>query len=131
MPEAERQRIWEHRQHLNEDLNNLANYFLLAESFLLAAAVALKAERPSITSISLVAVGLGITIVSALVLNKQRFVLNTLKHACDDYFPEYRALRERRLKSGWRLSNTLVLSLIAPLIFGLAWAAIAVDMWIT
>lgn len=128
--ESEKQRIWEHRQHLNDDLNNLGNYFLLAQSFLLAVAGTLGDRRLTITSVAIVAVGLSLTIISCLVLGKQRFLLGNLKSACERYFPEYQMLRAERDASSWHFSNTLILSLVVPVIFGLAWLAVGLDLFL-
>ena len=46
MDAREEDRVWDHRQHLNDDFNNLSNYFLLAQSFLIAAATSSLDRSP-------------------------------------------------------------------------------------
>jgi hypothetical protein len=92
MDGREEDRAWDHRQHLNDDFNNLSNYFLLAQSFLIAAATSsLTAHSSTLLRVTTAVLGLLLTFVWMHVQGKQRFLLSLAKRRCEELFPDYRA----------------------------------------
>lgn len=115
--------LWQHRQNLNADFNNLGNFFMLAQSFLLAVAVqgSEKGGRATLLTTALPAFGVLLTIIWMYVQAKQRALLEAVKKRCAEKLPEYKTIREARTSSRWILSNTAILSYGLPALFLTAW----------
>lgn len=121
--------LLEHRQNLNSDFNNLGNYFMLAQSFLLAMSITV-ATGPSTTAVgvALPLLGLVLTLVWLFVQVKQRAILESVKRLCELHVPTYRALKAARRARWWdRISSTLLQAYLLPLLFLSAWVVVLVS----
>ncbi|WP_028707692.1 hypothetical protein [Propionicicella superfundia] len=123
MDDAARQRLWEHRQTTNEDFNSISNYFLLAQSFLLLAAVD-GMGTPDVARLAVSILGLLLTVLWCYVQAKQRYLLNQLKAECAEEFPEYNSTRASRTHRIWRFSNTAVMAYVIPGLFAVTWLVV-------
>lgn len=123
--DGERGRLWEHRIAINDDFNSISNYFLLAQSFLLLAAVD-GMETPNVARLALSVLGFLLTGLWCYMQAKQRYLLNQLKARCANEFPEYRSTRSSRSNPIWRLSNTAVMAYVIPSLFAITWIVILV-----
>ncbi|WP_435209078.1 RipA family octameric membrane protein [Micromonospora sp. bgisy143] len=115
-------RIWTHRQNLNTDFNAFSNYFLLAQSILLAmVGTGISGKQHSPVFLPLTALGFLLTATWAYVLAKQKFVLDQAKARCSELFKDYRDLRAQRSDRRWLFSNTAILAYLIPGTFAFAW----------
>lgn len=119
-------RLWEHRTSLNNDFNNFANFFLIAESILLAVVGGLIGKPGSTKTIAfaLIVLGFVLTFIWLYVQGKQRRVLGLIKAQCEHHFPEYRLVRAERRHPIWKLSNTWLLAYVVPSLFAVTWVVI-------
>lgn len=128
--DAMQARLWEHRLSTNTDFTAFANFFLIAESILLATAAALidKIDTAKMFMYVMNLLGLVLTVVWTYVQAKQKHLLSMLKTRCEAEFPEYRATRTARTKSLWKISNMWILTYVVPALFALAW--ISIFIWV-
>lgn len=121
------ERLWSHREHTNTDFNSLANFFLVAESILLAV-IANLVDKPNVTVLiyGITALGTLLSFVWWLVQNKQRRLLNTLKARCERELPEYSAAHEQRTPMSPKYSNTWILANAVPMMFLSTWSVVVV-----
>lgn len=122
-----RARLWEHRLAINHDFSNLANFFLLAESILLATSGAIlgSTTAPRLVLYVLIILGLVLTTVWIAIQSKQRRILSLLKKRCEEEFREYRETRIARNRFLDRVSNIWLMTYFVPLVFACAWVSIA------
>ncbi|MGY2093404.1 RipA family octameric membrane protein [Nocardia gipuzkoensis] len=123
LDEAAKQRLWEHRQSVNSDFNNMSNYFLLAQSFLLIVATSNQIET-GYHRLIVGILGFTLSVIWLYVQAKQKFILDGLKRRCAAEFPEYAETRAGRAHTVWRFSNTAIVARLMPTLFGLTWIAI-------
>jgi hypothetical protein len=121
--DREQDRLWEHRQSLNEDFNSLSNYFMLAQSFLLVVALS-NSGGASAQRLAVIILGFALTLIWLYVQSKQRYLLTHLKKRCAMEFPEYAKTRLQRQHPIWRLSNTWIMAVLVPVLFAAAWVVI-------
>jgi len=127
MDERDKDRLWEQRENLNDDFMAFSNYFLVAESILLAVVAQSHAHDLSMTEVVLIVIGFALTGVWAYVQGKQKYILDQLKARCAEVFIEYAKIRDLRNRTIWRFSNTAIMSYVMPGLFGVAWLTIAVS----
>lgn len=125
MDERDKDRLWEQRENLNDDFMTFSNYFLVAESILIAVVAQAHSRAPSAPEIALTAIGFALTGVWAYVQGKQKYILDQLKARCAEVFVEYDRMRRLRSRALWRFSNTAIMSYVMPGLFGVAWLTIA------
>ena len=118
-------RLWDHRQSVNNDFNAISNYFMLGQSFLLVVATSSGADQ-SAERITVTLLGLVLTVIWLYVQSKQKFLLDQLKRRCATELPEYAETREQRLHPLWRFSNTAIMAVILPALFAATWTVILV-----
>lgn len=119
-------RLWQHRLNVNSNFNNFVNFFLLAESILLAV-VGMLADKPMVTKpiiLSLIALGIILTLVWMYVQGKQKYILDILKKRCEEFMPEYKISRELRQAKRWRISNGWLLAHFVPTLITAIWIVI-------
>lgn len=127
--ERKQNRLWEHRQNLNQDFNSLSNYFMLAQSFLLVVALSNSGEA-LVQHLAVIILGFALTLIWLYVQSKQRYLLTHLKKRCAAEFPEYAETRQQREHPIWQFSNTWIMAVLVPLLFTAAWVVIFVEVLI-
>ena len=120
-------RLWAHRTATNGDFHTFANFFLLAQSILLATTGTLLGSATSPRLVLYVLMVLGVTLdgVWILVQSKQRRLLSLLKVRCEREFAEYRETKLARTGVFGKVSNIWLLTYFVPSVFGIAWLLIA------
>lgn len=128
--DREQDRLWEHRQSINGDFNNLSNYFMLAQSFLLVVALSNSGEARA-SHFAVIILGFALTLIWLYVQSKQRYLLNHLKKRCSAEFPEYAETRQQRVHLMWQFSNIWIMAVLVPVLFTITWVVIFVGVLIT
>jgi len=117
------ERLWQYRNSVITIFNNFVNSFVVTESVLLAVVGMLSSSTSSMSEIKIPVILLGffLTLLWMYVQAKQRFILQSLKDVCAKHLPEYRKQLELRQNSDWKLSTTLLLAFLLPLLFATIW----------
>lgn len=123
MDERAQDRLWEHRQRVNEDFNSISNRFMLTQSFLLLVATSEGASGEG-PRIAVTFLGFTLTLLWAYVQSKQKFLLDILRRRCAQELPEYAVTSAERVHPLWRFSNTWITAVVLPSIFAITWAVI-------
>lgn len=116
--------LWEYRDICINGFNSFVNFFVVAESVLLAVIGASfdSSISGSVIQIPIIVLGFAITLVWMYVQGKQRFIINIVRKQCEDYIPAYRVLRTNmRTATFWRVSNMWLLAYFLPGIFAATW----------
>lgn len=119
-------RIWEHRQHVDNLFHNRLNFFLVFEGVLLGV-IGVLYSRPSPEILVLrviVVLGLSITLIWGYVQARQKYILDALREELKEVAPEYKATLEKRKKVKWPASSTWLLTYVIPTLVALIWIAL-------
>ena len=120
--------MWQHKENCISHFFNFANFFLVSQSILLAAysTIYSKQEAPETIVITIILIGLVLSILWLYILSKQKYIIDLLKDTCETKLPEYRLHREMRKKSKiFIFSNSGLFAYFLPCLFLLVWAIVA------
>lgn len=122
----QKERIWQHRLHLDTMYNNRLNFFLVSESILIAIVGSLK-DRSEINGSALIAIiifGLLLTIIWIYVQAKQGYLLNLAKSKCMECMEEYKAYKEDETRKKYWVSITWLLTYGVPSMVAGIWISL-------
>lgn len=123
-------RLWEHGMHEDTIFNDRLNFFLVFESVLLGVVGMLYSKQPPVMKailITIVCLGLFITIIWGYIQARQRSTLHRLIERLEEHLPEFRDTFEPLDQKKWRrLSGTLLLTYFIPLLVALIWVVLLV-----
>jgi len=123
-------RLWEHGMHEDTVFNDRLNFFLIFESVLLGVVGMLYGKQPPVMKevlITIVCLGLLITIIWGYIQARQRSTLNRLIERLEEHLPEFRETYEPLDRKKWRrLSGTWLLTYFIPLLVVLIWVALLI-----
>ena len=120
-------RLWEHGLHEETVFNDRLNFFLIFESVLLGVVGMLYSKEPALSKWILVpmsSLGLLITIIWGYVQSRQRVNLKGLIRRLYKHLPEFRETLQERPKKWRRLSSTMLLAHVIPILVTLVWLAL-------
>ena len=121
-------RLWEHGMHEDTIFNDRLNFFLIFESVLLGVVGMLYTRQPAAMKavpIAIITLGLLITIIWAYIQARQRSTLHRLIERLEQNLPEFRETYEPLDRKRWRrLSGTLLLTYVIPILVALIWIAL-------
>ena len=113
-------RLWDYRNHVDQEFFGRLNFFLVFESILLAAAgqLLLAGSVPTLAIKAFMSLGLLITAVWAYSQARIKFILDWLSVLCRENIPEYRLFRAF---GNWPISSMTLLTYAIPLLVSLIW----------
>ena len=121
--------LWNYRDVCIDGFNSFVNFFVVAESVLLAV-IGMSFDSSNsraMLQVPIIILGFLITLVWMYVQGKQRFIINIVRKQCEDYIPAYRVLRtEMRAATLWKVSNMWLLAYFLPGTFAATWLVLLV-----
>lgn len=120
--------LWEYKENSVNAFNSFVNFFVVAESVLLAViGMSFDSTNSNIAiQIPIIILGLAVTVVWMYVQGKQRYIINTVRRQCEDCIADYRLLRTKLRETFWRVSNMWLLAYLLPGIFAATWIVLLV-----
>jgi hypothetical protein len=120
MLEAQIERLWSYRNHVDKEFFVRLNFFLVFESVLLAVASQLSmAPAMPVGPIKLFEVaGIVITLIWAYAQIRSKYVLDWLAFLCKENIPEYTIFRRR---GRWQISSMWLLTYAIPAVVTGIW----------
>lgn len=123
-------RLWEHGLHEENVFNDRLNFFLIFESVLLGVVGMLYSKQPAVMKSVLVimaCLGFLITIIWGYIQARQRSILKRLIERLEQHLPEFRETHAVLKRKKWRrLSSTVLLAHVIPLLISLVWLALLI-----
>jgi hypothetical protein len=128
----QRNRIWAHSLHQDEQFMQRSNFFLVAESLLVVAYSSILARgltagssaqpyRLLLTARVIGIFGLLLTVIWAYSNNRMRLTSAHVAKRARDVLPEYQQTLEERKLPGGRISATWMITFLVPLLAGIMW----------
>jgi len=125
----QKKRLWEMTVHDDTMFNNRLNFFLVFESVLLSVVGLLYSSKftPAKTVlITIICLGIVITILWGYVQARQKYVYDTLASLCREVFPEYKMARAKIGK--WPVSAVMLLTYAVPALVLLIWIVLLISL---
>ena len=119
-------RLWKFRETLLTSFLHFVNYLLVSESILMAMVGMLASSDKEMLNIqiSIISLGILITILWIYVQGKQKYLLDSVRNKCEKHMVEYSLLMETKRSSFWKISNTWLLAYFLPFLFLITWSLI-------
>ena len=123
-------RLWEHGLHEDTIFNDRLNFFLIFESVLLGVVGMLYSKQPPVIKpvlITIVSLGLLITIIWGYIQAKHRSTLRILGERCEEHLTEFKETHAALAGKKWRrISGTWLLAYVIPFLVALIWIALLI-----
>jgi hypothetical protein len=122
----QKHRLWEHGLHEDTMFNNRLNFFLVFESILLSVVGSLysKLTPTKVILITIVCLGIVITIIWGYVQARQKHTYDVLGSAAREVFDEFVIIRTRIGK--WPVSSVALLTYAIPGLVLLIWIVLLI-----
>ena len=124
----EAEKLWQYKMHEENIFYQRSNFFLVAESMLIAALASLfgASKAPLSLILAIAALGCVLTFIWLYVSSRQIVVINQIAKINESVVSVYARIRSERAK--WPLSSTKLLAYWVPLVVMATWAAIILIM---